>query len=272
MNELTIVIVSFNARDELAACLGSLRLDPPAVPHAIVVVDNASSDGSVEAARAVPGVTVIPLDRNAGFAAANNVGIRATSGELILLLNSDTIVPPGAIDALAARLRRDPSIGAAGPRLVDADGLPELSFGQMIDPGAEWQRKTLLRRIDRDLGDARHWLRNETAREHVVDWVSGACLLVRRRDAEAAGLLDERFFLYTDDVDFCHAIRKLGRKVLFTPVATVTHLRGRSRAARPAEAQRAYRCSHVAFYEKHHPLWAPVLKLYLRARGEWPIL
>jgi GT2 family glycosyltransferase len=159
-------------------------------------------------------------------------------------------------------------IGVAGPRLVDGEGRPELSFGSMLDPVVELWRKRLLRQIERGAGDTVYWLRNETSREHVVDWVSGACLLVRRRDAETAGLLDERFFLYTEDVDFCHAIRKLGRKVLFTPVATVMHLRGRSRSARPEASRQAYRRSHVAFYEKHHPAWGPLLKLYLRARGE----
>jgi N-acetylglucosaminyl-diphospho-decaprenol L-rhamnosyltransferase len=117
----------------------------------------------------------------------------------------------------------------------------------------------------------RQWIEAETMREQLVDWVSGACLLVYRADAEAVGLLDERFFLYTEDVDFCHAVRKLGRKVLFTPVATITHLRGRSRATQPEASRRAYRESKMAFYEKHRPLWTPVLKLYLRARGEWPI-
>ena len=268
MTDLTIIIVSFNARRELAACLASLGESPPAVRHEVVVVDNASEDGSVETARAVAGVTVIPLERNVGFAAANNVGIRATHSDLILLLNSDTIVPAGAIDALVARLRRDPSIGVAGPRLIDGAGQPELSFGAMISPAVEWRRKSLLRQIERDIAGTRDWLRHETSREHVVDWVSGACLLVRRHDAVAAGLLDERFFLYTEDVDFCHAIRKLGRKVLFTPVATVTHLRGRSRASRPEASRQLYRRSHLAFYEKHHPVWAPALKLYLRLKGE----
>ncbi|HEY2435339.1 MAG TPA: glycosyltransferase family 2 protein [Vicinamibacterales bacterium] len=268
MTDLAIVIVSFNAAVDLAACLASLAAARPSVPHEIIVVDNASSDASVLTARGVPGVQVIPLDTNLGFAAANNVGIRATSGELILLLNSDTIVPPGAIDALVARLRLDPVIAVAGPRLVDGRGQPELSFGRMIGFGVESRRKLLMRRIAAGAGDSLDWLRNETSREHIVDWVSGACLLVRRRDAETVGLLDERFFLYTEDVDFCASIRKLGRKVLFTPVATITHLRGRSRAARPDAAQKAYRRSHVAFYEKHHPIWAPVLKLYLRAKGE----
>ena len=119
MSLLSIVIVSFNARADLQACLASLRAAPPAIAHDIVVVDNASEDGSVEAARAAAGVTVIPLERNVGFAAANNVGIRATHGELILLLNSDTIVPPGAIDALVARLLATDA-AVAGPRLVDA--------------------------------------------------------------------------------------------------------------------------------------------------------
>jgi GT2 family glycosyltransferase len=102
-----------------------------------------------------------------------------------------------------------------------------------------------------------------------VEWVSGACLLVHRRDAEAVGLLDERYFLYTEDVDFCAAIRARGRQILYAPAATVTHLRGRSRAlARGMD--RAYRRSQIAFYEKHHPRWAPVLKAYLRLKRQFP--
>jgi GT2 family glycosyltransferase len=254
---LSIVIVSFNARADLEVCLASLRDNPPSIDHEIVVVDNASTDGSAEAALAT-GVKVITMDRNAGFAAGNNAGIRATRGELILLLNSDTIVPAGALDALVARLHAVSDAAAAGPRLRDGDGRPELSFGRMISPLNEWRQK---RRTP-------DWIDRETAREQFVDWVSGACLLVYRADAERAGLLDERFFLYTEDVDFCHAIRRFCRKVLFTPVATIAHLRGRSRASRPEATRDAYRRSHIAFYEKHHPLWTPALKLYLRLKGE----
>jgi GT2 family glycosyltransferase len=256
--DLSIVIVSFNACGDLAACLGSLRAAPPAIPHEVIVVDNASSDGSVEAARAVPGVKVIPLDRNVGFAAATNAGIRASTGGLLLLLNSDTIVPAGAIERLVERLRVDPSVAIAGPRLVDGDGRAELSFGRMLSPLTELRQK---RR-------SREWIEVETMREQRVDWVSGACLLVRRAAAEAAGLLDERFFLYTEDVDFCHAVRKGGGIVLFTPQATVTHLRGRSRAASPEPSRRAYRQSHLAFYAKHYPRYLPFLRLYLRLKGE----
>ncbi len=114
------------------------------------------------------------------------------------------------------------------------------------------------------------WVDRVTREERFVDWVSGACLLVFRSDAEAVGLLDERYFLYTEDVDFCAAIRKRGRKVLFTPAATITHARGRSRATAPHAMNEAYRRSHLAFYEKHHPRWAPLLAWYLRRRGELP--
>lgn len=258
MTRLSIVIVSFNARADLVHCLLSLKKNPPAIDHEIIVMDNASSDGSAEAAQKIPGVRVRSMGRNAGFSAANNAGIRESAGDLLLLLNSDTLVPPGALDALIARLAATPQAGIAGPRLVDGDGRPELSFGRMMSPLNELRQQ---RRTPQ-------WIETETAREQFVDWVSGACLLVYRADAEAAGLLDERFFLYTEDVDFCHAVRKLGRKVLFTPVATITHLRGRSRASQPEASRRAYRQSQMAFYRKHHPLVVPLLRLYLRFKGE----
>ena len=258
MSHLSIIIVSFNARTDLLACLRSLRDAPPAIDHEVIVVDNGSSDGSVEAAGTIDGVRVLPLGRNAGFAAANNAGIRESRGDLLLLLNSDTIVPRGAIDLLVERFHAVGNVGVAGPRLVDGAGRPELSFGRMISPLNEFlqQRRT------------RAWIEAQTAQEQPVDWVSGACLLVSRRDAEAVGLLDERFFLYTEDVDFCHAIRSLGRRVLFTPAAEIVHLRGRSRAVRPAESQAAYRRSHLAFYQKHHPWFVPFLRLYVRLKGE----
>ena len=260
MSTLSIVIVSFNARADLQTCLQSLTDAPPAMDHEVIVVDNASADLSVEAARACPGVRVIPMGRNAGFAAANNAGIRASRGDLLLLLNCDTRVPAGAIDRLVARLVAVPGVAIAGPRLLDAEGRPELSFGRMMSPLNELRQKHR----------SPEWIETETAREQFVDWVSGACLLARRAEAEAVGLLDERFFLYTEEVDFCHAVRARGGQFLFTTDAEVTHFRGRSRASQPAASRAAYRRSHIAFYQKHHPLWAPLLKLYLRARGQWP--
>lgn len=264
---LSIVIVSFNAQNDLRNCLRSLADAPPAVAHEIVVVDNRSADGSVEVARAA-GARVIALETNAGFAVANNAGIRATRGDLVLLLNNDTLVPPGAIDALIARLRAVPDAGIAGPRLVDARGRPELSFGRMLSPWNELRQKTIGGLYDRGWPPIERLVQRWLATERFVDWVSGACLLVWRADAEAAGLLDERYFLYTEDADFCHAVRARGRKVLYTPAAQIVHLRGRSRQTQPAATRAAYRRSQIAFYEKHHPHWASILKLYLSLKGE----
>ena len=271
MTRLAIVIVSYNARVHLERCLESLHAAPPAVAHEIVVVDNASTDGSVAAVRAAwPGVRVIEQTENRGFAAGNNAGIRATAGELVLLLNNDTIVPPGAVDRLVGRLDAQPAAAVAGPRLVDAGGVAELSFGRMISPFGELRQKTLVALHGRRLTAVVDWVERATSREQYADWVSGACLLVRREAAERAGLLDERYFLYTEDVDFCAAIRAQGGRVLFTPAAEVVHLRGRSRATAPAAMNNAYRRSHLAFYEKHHPGWAPLLRLYLRLKKQLP--
>ena len=269
--ELAIVIVSFNTRADLERCLESLTAHPPAAAHEIVVVDNASSDGSPEAVRARwPAVRVLVQERNLGFAGANNVGIRATTAPLVLLLNSDTIVPAGALDGLVARLRARPDAAVAGPRLIDGSGRPELSFGPMITPLAELRQKLVMALYHRGFAPVSRLVERSTARERTVDWVSGAALLVYRRDAERVGLLDERYFLYTEDVDFCAAIRGGGRQILFTPAVTITHLRGRSRATAPVAMNAAYRRSQIAFYEKHHPRWARWLRFYLAAKGQLP--
>ena len=268
---LTIVIVSYNARADLENCLASLQAAPPAITHDIVVVDNASPDRSAEAVRMrFPTVKVIALDRNVGFAAGNNAGIRATAGDLVLLLNSDTMVSAGAIDGLLQRLQAHPDAAIAGPRLLDGSGRTEISWGAMISPFGEVKQKTIGRLYDHRFAPVERSVARAASTERYVDWVSGACLMVYRRDAEAVGLLDERFFLYTEDVDFCASIRARGRRVLFVPSVTITHLRGRSRATAPATMNVAYRRSQLAFYEKHHPGWAPLLKLYLTVKGELP--
>lgn len=271
MTELVILIVSHNASRDLERCLESLTNRPPASPHKLIVIDNASSDDSAQVVRTRwPHVRLIELQANVGFARANNIGFRDSESELVLLLNSDTIIPPGAIDRLVAELRHLPDAAIVGPRLVDGRGTPELSFGRMIAPWAELKQKLILRLHEHGFSPVSRWVRSETSRPHAVDWVSGACLLVRRTDAEAAGLLDERYFMYCEDVDFCAAVRLLGRQVYFTPAASVVHLRGRSVAKAPAAAERAYRQSQLAFYQKHRPGWVPWLRAYLRLRGKLP--
>ncbi len=268
---LSIVIVNFNAREHLVNCLQSLVRDRPATEHEVVVVDNGSSDRTADTVAArFPWVKLLRLPSNVGFAAGNNVGIKASDGDLVLLLNSDTIVPAGAIDSLVHALLTHPDAAVAGPRLVDGQGRAELSFGPMISPFGELRQKLTMTLHRQSVAAVSAWVERETRREQYVDWVSGACLLVHRRDADAVGLLDERYFLYTEDVDFCAAIRARGRRVLFAPAAEIIHLRGQSRTTAAAAMNVAYRRSHVAFYEKHHPGWAPLLKLYLRLKGQLP--
>lgn len=271
MPRLSIVIVTYNSLGEIDACLASLSTHPPSLDHETLVVDNASPDGTVVAVRQRwPHVRVIDAGVNLGFAGASNAGIRQTCSELVLLLNPDTMAPAGALDALVASLDARPDVAVVGPRLVDASGRAELSFGAMIGPLAELRQKLLVTGNDRGAPLVGAYVDRLTRRARAVDWVSGACLLVRRADAQAAGLLDERYFMYAEDVDFCAAIRARGRRVLFTPEAEVVHLRGRSVASVPRVIEAAYRRSQLAFYAKHHPRWVPLLRAYLKLRRELP--
>ncbi|HUE87781.1 MAG TPA: glycosyltransferase family 2 protein [Vicinamibacterales bacterium] len=269
-DELTIVIVSFNVRPELDACLQSLVGHTAPYPTEIVVVDNASTDGTPQMVRARwPSVKLIEAGGNLGFSRANNIGIRATSSEFVLLLNPDTVVPPGAVAALVRGLAVHPQAAAAGPRLVDDAGFPELSFGWAIGPLAELRQKVVGRlydrRVRRIVRMVDRWSRDAGPRE----WVSGACLLLRRADLEAVGLLDERYFMYTEDVDLCVALRRRGRLVYYVPQAEVLHLRGRSARGNP-DTERLRRTSQLAYYAKHHPRWVPLLEKYLRLTGKLP--
>jgi N-acetylglucosaminyl-diphospho-decaprenol L-rhamnosyltransferase len=258
--DLSIVIVSFNAREHLERCLESLLANPPAVSHEIVVVDNNSSDGSAAAAER-SGVRVIRSAANVGFAAGNNIGIRASTGEVLLLLNSDTIVPAGAIDRLLHRLAQEPDVAVIGPRLVDGNGRAELSFGRTLTPLNEWRQGQLVWGLANNDQAVVRKVEAMTHQEQRPDWVTGACLLVRRADAEAVGLLDERFFMYTEDVDFCASIRARGRQILFTPEIEIVHLRGRSAATAFSATRSAYERSHLRFYMKHRPVYVPMLVL-----------
>lgn len=267
---LTIVIVTYNVRNEIAACLESLVGYTAPYTTEIVVVDNASADDTVQVVRTRwPEVRVIEAGANLGFARANNVGIRATQSEFVLLLNPDTVIPPAAIPTLVRGLAVHPDAAAAGPRLIDERGFPELSFGWTIGPLGELRQKIVgglhQRRVRRVVRMVDQWARQAGPRE----WVSGACLLVRRADLEAVGLLDERYFMYTEDVDLCVSLRARGREILFVPQSEVLHLRGRSAGRNPA-TERMRRLSQLAYYEKHHPALVPLLRAYLGLTGRLP--
>jgi GT2 family glycosyltransferase len=264
---LSVVIVTHNSSGEIAACLASVLGRTGSFETDVIVVDNASSDETVALVRgAFPPVRVIELPDNAGFARANNLGAAAARGRFLLLLNPDTVVGDTALERLLGALAAHPEAAIAGPRLVDEGGRPELSFGPPLGPWGELKQKTLLSLYNRRMGAAVRYVERTTRTAGPRAWVSGACLLVRRADWDAVGGLDERFFMYTEDVDLCASVRARGRLVWFAPEAEVQHLRGRS-AARNPETARLRRLSHMAYYDKHLPRWAGVLRTYLSVTG-----
>jgi GT2 family glycosyltransferase len=263
---VAIVIVSYNVRDELERCLSSLSSQRDATSTTITVVDNGSTDGTIEMLGSHwPRVALIETGANVGFARATNTGIRTTAAEFVLLLNPDTVVKPGALDALVHALRSRADAAAVGPRLLDGDGRPELSFGWPVSPIGELRQKLTLAAYRRGSPAVVRWIDRWTREPGARYWLSGACLLVRRSDLEAVGLLDERFFMYLEDVDLCLSLRRRGRAVLFVPAAEVCHLRGRSVSNNPA-VETWRRRSQITYYGKWHPSWVPFLRFYARLR------
>lgn len=262
-----IIVVTFNARADVLDCLTSLFAHPPERPWHLHVVDNASTDGTPDlVAERWPSVSLTRLRRNVGFAAANNIGIGQRGEAQVLLLNSDTVVPAGALERLCRVLDAQGDVGVAGARLEDAAGRPELSFGSMISPWAEARQKLHGRLLVAGPRWVRRRLEARLSQPRLVDWVSGACLLTRREVLERTGGLDTRYFMYAEDVDFCAEVRRRGWRVRFSPEATIVHRRGRSRASAPAATAEHYRRSQLAFYAKHHPRWTWALRWYLRRK------
>jgi GT2 family glycosyltransferase len=267
-DSLAIVIVTYKSRQEIDACLESLVGHTAPFPTTITVVDNQSPDGTAAHVREKwPTVTVIDGGGNVGFAKANNIGIRATDSEYVLLINPDTVAPPGAIQTLVRGLAAHPEAAIAGARLLSPTGFPELSWGEPIGPWNELKQKVFSGLYHRKVRSIVRKVDKLSRQAREVAWVSGACMAIRRADLEAVGLLDERFFMYTEDVDLCVQMAARNRGVLYIAAAEVLHYRGRS-ASRNPETERRYQQSHVAYYEKHLPLWAPVLRTYLKLRGK----
>ena len=262
---VSVVVISYNTRERLLACLAAVETRV-SLPHEVIVVDNASADGSAAAVRArFPSATVIENAENVGFSRANNQGLRRARGAYALILNSDAEVAAGGVEALAALLDDRPDVGIAGPRTRFADGRIQVSFGPMLAPRAEWRQRRLVQGVGRGDPGALRQAEALAATEHEPAWVSGSCMLARRRAIDAVGLFDEGFFLYEEDVDLCLRVRAAGWRVVYTPAAEAVHHLGSSM---DRGAGLEYHRSHIRFYAKHHG-WGPrlVLRGALAARG-----
>ena len=260
---VAIVIVTYNSRDEIGPCLDSLVGHTAPFATTVTVVDNASSDGTSAYVReGWPSVQVIDAGGNLGFSRANNLGIRATRGDYVVVLNPDTIAPPGGMPTLVRGLAAHPDAAIAGPRLLNERGFPELSWGPAISPWGELKQKIVSSLYHRKVRRVVRRIDHLSRQSREVAWVTGACMAIRRADLEGVGLFDERYFLYTEDVDLCMAVRRRGRRVLFFAQAEFVHHQGRS-AARNPRTEQMRRRSQLAYYQKHLPLWAGPLRLYL---------
>ncbi len=251
--ELTIILVNYHAREYLPACLAALEAAPPGVPHQVVLVDNSPGDGTAEAVRArFPSVTIITNRANVGFGRACNQALRASDTPFVLLLNPDTEVQPGALDALLAALRANPRVAAAGPRLLYPDGryqhsafrLPGIAqaffgFFSLVPLDSRWNGRYPLPR---------------SSRPRAVEHLLGACLLIRREALETVGLLDERFFIYFEETDWCARARRAGWELWQVPTATVIHHSGAT--TRPVAEQMSlqFHRSQALYYRKHRGL------------------
>jgi N-acetylglucosaminyl-diphospho-decaprenol L-rhamnosyltransferase len=264
---VAVVLVSYESRELVLAALDSLAAHG-GLPLEVSVVDNASGDGTVAAVRQRhPRAGVVANGVNRGFAVACNQGWRALAAPLVLFLNPDAEVLPGAIPALAGVIDRRPDAGVVGPRTLNEDGTVQVSTGPDLAIASERDQRRLVAGVRAReawaLGEAeaRH------AVEHEPDWVSGSCLMARRSALEAVGGFDEGFFLYEEDADLCRRVRSAGFRVLFTPAAVVRHRLGRSMANVPDRARSEYDRSHLRYYRKHNgPLQTALLRLWMLAR------
>lgn len=256
---VSICLVNYNDAVHLPECLKSIEEAASGVSFEVIVVDNASSDGSCALVeKEFPGIILIRSAENEGFGRGNNKAARASRGEYLLFLNTDVILRPGTLEPLIEEMRVHPSTGIAAPALVGAGDRLQVSFGGRVNFFTEMLRKTFLNRMI-----ARRLRKDRRRRE--VRWVSGAFLLARRSAFLESGGFDERFFLYFEDIDLCLRILAGGWKVVFLPRAESFHRGGVTTAGRPLRGRLEYRKSQVYFYHKHNSrVSSALLRSYLR--------
>jgi N-acetylglucosaminyl-diphospho-decaprenol L-rhamnosyltransferase len=281
MVDLSIVILSWNVRDLLRQCLESvarnrpLSADHPPLATEIIVVDNASGDGSMEMVRAeFPDVRLIANQANRGYTGGNNDGIAAATGRYVMILNPDTRVLDGALTAMVAYADAHSDVGVVGPQLLNPDGsvqssrrrFPTLMTGlfestwlQPLAPRNVLRRYYVLDQPDDAIQE--------------VDWLFGACFLVRREVIQQVGALDEDFFMYSEEMDWCRRIRQAGWKVVYLPQAQVIHYGGKSSDQVAAQRHIYFQTSKVRYFRKHHgALTAGVLRVALLAMYAWQLV
>lgn len=232
---LGVVIINFRTPALVRDCLASLGPELEENDARVAVIDNYSNDGSADeiAAWLMTGplwksrIQLVRAPSNEGFSGGNNIGMRALDADNYLLLNSDTLVRPGALKSLLGAAARDKDAGIVAPRLEDADGTPQISCFRFHSPLSEFLHAAQTGPLDRLFRFA--VVPMPVADQPMTcDWASFACVLLKRATLDAAGPMDEGFFMYFEDADYCRTLKKRGWRVLYDPSAHVVHLRGGS--------------------------------------------
>ncbi len=239
MTSVSVVIVSYNAREHLLRCLRSLQAHLPAATE-VIVIDNASPDGSVDAVRRdFPAVRLLGSPSNVGFAAAANHAARKAAGEAILFLNPDSEIDQDVVSSPADYLRAHREAGALGLKILDPDGSLQLSVRRFPDFSvALFNRYSFLTRLFPRNPFSRRYLMSDWEHDAIaeVDWVSGACIMTTRAVLERVGYFDEGYFWGFEDVDFCQRLHRAGLGVLYYPAVAVRHEIGASARTVPVKA------------------------------------
>lgn len=270
-DSIAAVIINYNTCQELQACLGSIN---PEDASEVVVVDNNSSDGSVEMVRSkYPWVTLLANKTNLGYGAAANQAIGNSTARYVLLLNSDTRLQPGSLKALGHYLDQHPRAAIVGPRLEGSDGTLQAScypFPTPLDTFLENSTCAIFfgRHIRRYVPGIRglYWRTWSHDSPRIVPWLKGAALAIRREAFNAVGGFDESFFMYFEDADLCYRLGKVGWEVHFAPVTTVVHLGGASTEKVRAEMAVQLLDSTELFYKRHSSQFSiAVMKVIVRS-------
>lgn len=253
MVDLSICIVNWNTETQLRECLRSLYAGTEAISFEIFVIDNASSDGSVEMVRTLfPEVFLLANQRNRGFAAANNQAIRLATGRYVILLNPDTVIHRGALETMVQFMDGRPEAGVIGCKLLNADGSIQHSIRRFPTFSVALHDSTILGRLsvfrERVLDFKMKDFTFDSVTE--VDATCGAALLVRKDLLGDVGPLDEGYFIFIEELDLCRRIRARGHKIYFVPDAVITHLGGESRRQNPNELVMVGQRSLMRYFTK----------------------
>jgi GT2 family glycosyltransferase len=255
--DLSTIVVNYQSRDHLLRCLESLEPGYAGLEAETVVVDNSPGDGAVEAVEArFPVARSLANTENVGYARAVNRGIRESSGAFVLVMNPDCVCDPGAIPAMLAFLRSHPRTAIAGPQIRNPDGSLEWSARGFPDHFTFlFNRYSLLTRLFPHNRFSRRYLMSDWDHESVrdVDWVSGACMMVRREAIDQVGPMDEAFFMFNEDVDWCRRMKLAGWSVTYVPEARVVHHIGASRKRVASQVIYQRHRGMIHYFRKHHP-------------------